>query len=951
QLQQWRNNWNPKSKNDDCEQAFNNHFNEKYTKLGEKWIRKLRREEKQVIEDAYQNYDKSKTPDQLWNEALRGDVNRRRIWYGSAIEKYQMKMVTKLQDSDEQLKFASEALQNFRILQDTDICKRFRLVAMTTTIATKNFRLIQNLGCKIIMAEESAELPESHLVACLTEHTQQMILIGDHQQLRPKVNCYELEKKCNLDISLFERLIKNEFEFVRLGEQHRMQPNISSFMSNCFYNNLKDSVSTVNREEDSVIYLGDDGRVQFINYGSIAKQRPEFFEASDSDGTSKSNKMEAEYVVLIAQQLINSGYKAENITILTLYIGQLFAIREKVRTQLPRSSQPDIQTVDNYQGQENQVVILSTVRSNKEMNGGFATTSNRCCVALSRAKSALFVVGNLEMLRNAQGGAHKNDGKNVWVQIMKHAEDKNVVSEGLRLECPWHPDYKVLIPYVREMEFKKKFKEAFPQGGCPDPCSMIFECGHPCPKTCHDPKDDTHEKFQCEKKCERACKKCNGKSCKDKCFEDCKTCVLPVQKALPCSHWKKVACNIPAEEVKCETKCKRKLSCGHNCKLLCWQDCKSGKCLQIVEKSLPCGHKGLVGKVECRVRDAFFGVSESCVSPCRSILECGHPCDGNCTDCFGGLFHKSCSKICEQAKVCGHICKDKCHKDCPPCEERCTKRCFHSVCDHACFEMCTPCSEPCPEPGCNLLCSDNCEHALAVAKRCRATRLCGHQCELVGHNHAFDSFLHTKDHCAKCNESISEKFYSVIMLTEEYDEEELYVYLPDCQHRIEIEGLDGWVRSVAQETEFKGLVARMSSARYTKIFNKWNMKYENIKSKYRDAARRRREELNVAINSLTSEFERGSLSRRAMRARSVKDKYQLLAKAQFAVKFKKSFEKISDGLKNMIDPDKIFFHRINQIASLTGNVEFSLDSQNQSKDILLKVFRPQYFLKLYQKIS
>jgi len=277
-------------------------------------------------------------------------------------------------------------------------------------------------------------------------------------------------------------------------------------------------------------------------------------------------------------------------------------------------------------------------------------------------------------------------------------------------------------------------------------------------------------------------------------------------KILNCGHLCKELCREPCTSV-CTEKCLRKLGCEHECTKICSEACDTS-CSQLVDQDcLTCAKRGLVGKVECRVRDAFFGVSESCVRPCRIILECGHPCDGNCTDCFGGLFHKPCSKICEQAKVCGHICKDKCHKDCPPCEERCTKRCFHSVCDHACFEMCTPCSEPCPEPGCNLLCSDNCEHALAVAKRCSATRLCGHQCELISHNHAFDSFLHTTDHCAKCNESISEKFYSVIMLTEEYDEEELYVYLPDCQHRIEIEGLDGWVRSVAQETEFKGLVA------------------------------------------------------------------------------------------------------------------------------------------------
>ena len=130
----------------------------------------------------------------------------------------------------------------------------------------------------------------------------------------------------------------------------------------------------------------------------------------------------------------------------------------------------------------------------------------------------------------------------------------------------------------------------------------------------------------------------------------------------------------------------------------------------------------------------------------------------------------------------------------------------------------------------------------------------------------------------------------------------------------------------------------MASSRYTKIFNKWNTKYEKIKGTFRQKDKKRRDELSVAINSLTPNFKpTGSLSRLSIRARSSKDKFQLLAKAQFSVKFQKSFAKISEGLKNMIDPKKIFFHRIAQIASLTGNVTFSPDSMVQSKDLLLKV--------------
>ena len=130
---------------------------------------------------------------------------------------------------------AADNMEFAAIQQNTEICRTMKIIGMTTTAAAKNAKLINNLGCKIIIAEEAAEVQESHIVSVLSEHCQHMILIGDHQQLRPKSTSYELEIKYNLDISLFERLIKNDFESIRLDKQHRMQPEISFPMQKCFY--------------------------------------------------------------------------------------------------------------------------------------------------------------------------------------------------------------------------------------------------------------------------------------------------------------------------------------------------------------------------------------------------------------------------------------------------------------------------------------------------------------------------------------------------------------------------------------------------------------------------------------------------------------------------------------------------------------------------------------------
>ncbi|ODM89372.1 NFX1-type zinc finger-containing protein 1 [Orchesella cincta] len=60
-----------------------------------------------------------------------------------------------------------------------------------------------------------------------------------------------------------------------------------------------------------------------------------------------------------------------------------------------------ITCVDNYQGEENDIILLSLVRSNKEDKIGFVGIDNRICVALSRAKHGMYIVGNLDSLMRA----------------------------------------------------------------------------------------------------------------------------------------------------------------------------------------------------------------------------------------------------------------------------------------------------------------------------------------------------------------------------------------------------------------------------------------------------------------------------------------------------------------------------------------------------------------------
>jgi superfamily I DNA and/or RNA helicase len=97
---------------------------------------------------------------------------------------------------------------------------------MTSTKAATEYELLSKLKCPVVIMEEAGELLESQCIASLSVKMQHLILIGDHQQLRPKVNNYDLEKNYNFAISLFERLLNLNIPKQMLETQLRMRPEI-----------------------------------------------------------------------------------------------------------------------------------------------------------------------------------------------------------------------------------------------------------------------------------------------------------------------------------------------------------------------------------------------------------------------------------------------------------------------------------------------------------------------------------------------------------------------------------------------------------------------------------------------------------------------------------------------------------------------------------------------------
>lgn len=142
-----------------------------------------------------------------------------------------------------------------------------------------------------------------------------------------------------------------------------------------------------------------------------------------ADSLSRRNDFEAEFVVQLSNYLIQQGYADTQITILTMYSGQLFRVKDLIKNhELLRNVR--VSVVDNFQGEESDIIVISFVRSNDDGDIGFLKTSNRVNVALSRAKKGLFCIGNFDCLASKC---------NMWKKLMDDLRRQGAIGNGLKL--------------------------------------------------------------------------------------------------------------------------------------------------------------------------------------------------------------------------------------------------------------------------------------------------------------------------------------------------------------------------------------------------------------------------------------------------------------------------------------------------------------------------------------
>ena len=309
-----------------------------------------------------------------------------------------------------------------------DLLSKTRILCTTLNSSGSERIKKMHINFDYLVIDEACQCVEPSALIPLCHQVKKLIMVGDHMQLPATVFC-DTAAKTRYNRSLFERLIDNQYPRNILTIQYRMHPNIREFIGSTFYDNhLTDDEGSSNALKKDPIYTIVNDKMNFaffdIKYGK------EHFDADK--GRSYSNNAEADFVLSLIRKINerieqnNTGiyhhqynnedyFSKENNTQITLkrykyaiiapYKSQMRLILDELRkSDLYQSIDIEVNTVDSFQGQERDIVLFTTVRSNFQELGqekssiGFLNDFRRMNVGLSRAKLACFIIGDSSTL-------------------------------------------------------------------------------------------------------------------------------------------------------------------------------------------------------------------------------------------------------------------------------------------------------------------------------------------------------------------------------------------------------------------------------------------------------------------------------------------------------------------------------------------------------------------------
>ncbi len=255
-----------------------------------------------------------------------------------------------------------------------------RADVITATLVGANHFSVRHLRYETVVIDEAAQALEP---ACWIPilKGKNIIMAGDHCQLPPTIKSQEAAKQ-GLERTLMEKLVEAFPESVTmLTEQYRMNKIIMNFSSQEFYDGRLTAHSSV---ADRVLFEGDEP-LMFIDTAGMGFE--ELIE-----GTGISNPEEAGFVVKIIEQLKEKVSGDISVGVISPYRHQVELLKELCAGL--NFAGLTVNTIDSFQGQERDVIIISMTRSNTDNVIGFLSELRRMNVAMTRARKKLVVIGD-----------------------------------------------------------------------------------------------------------------------------------------------------------------------------------------------------------------------------------------------------------------------------------------------------------------------------------------------------------------------------------------------------------------------------------------------------------------------------------------------------------------------------------------------------------------------------
>lgn len=271
---------------------------------------------------------------------------------------------------------------------ETRLLNQSRIIFSTLSVAGRSQMLDTDVEpVDVLIVDEAGQSVEAETLIAFQHMPKKVLLVGDTKQL-PATVLSELAKQKGFDRSMMERLEQNNAPQLRLDTQYRMHADISEWPSNQYYDGELVTDASVSAHTNT-------GLTQSVAFYDI------FSSKERTSGTSRQNDIEANYVIEVIRKLRETD-KTSRIGVITFYAAQLNAIQALLKREAtPIKQKVTVNTVDGFQGDEREVIILSCVCANGR-NIGFLNDARRLNVSITRAKDTMVILGHARTLESVE---------------------------------------------------------------------------------------------------------------------------------------------------------------------------------------------------------------------------------------------------------------------------------------------------------------------------------------------------------------------------------------------------------------------------------------------------------------------------------------------------------------------------------------------------------------------